>query len=477
MVAPRPLVLGLAAIVAVAACGGARRRDDTGMGARKPDPDEHQELDLCLGDRAEPFDAATVAAIAAAWQALARGEHPAPMHLRKFSAGRCVASWWQPVVPLAGCGAVDPRQRWMPMRDAGTVVLDVATGTFTVRPPGVELFEIDGHVVTRTDAGAIAIETARGAVTVPGFPERVIDDDHAIIADGAGMTVYDLVAGKPVRPVRPRKPGKKDAPGSVAATDVVRDPAAPLGARLISGVVFGAEWEAFAIDGRGKLLTSVRGPASLVAMPVITPEGAVVLVAYHTGTITITTVTGRGKPTTRDVAFDGGAIDHLIKLSVTAGGDVVVVGFATRAAVIRAGADVVTVDAKTGNRVEPTLLAGGNVAVIAADANDGTFAIDTRTGTELAHVDDRTPRFTVGAASVVLVDPRAQNANEQAIVIGADGTVKRGAVGETTIGRFTVRSFAGVADPSMACDARALSALPPLVQYGDYILPTDLVVD
>jgi hypothetical protein len=40
-----------------------------------------------------------------------------------------------------------------------------------------------------------------------------------------------------------------------------------------------------------------------------------------------------------------------------------------------------------------------------------------------------------------------------------------------------VRTFAGIADPSTACDARALSKLPPLVQYDDYILPADLVVD
>lgn len=479
MLARRPFVLGLAGVVALAACGGPRRPDDTGMRRKQPDRDERQELDLCLGDKADPLEPATVAAISAAWQALARGEHPAPFHLRGYSAGRCETSWWHPVVPLAGCGVVEPRQRWFPMRDAGTVVLDLAAGTYTVRPPGLELFEIDDHIVTRTGDNKVAIETAaHGTVDVPGFPERVIDDNYAIVADDVGMTVYDLAAGRKVLPVRPRKPRKGETAPSVAATEVVRDPAGRLGVRMIAGMVFGGvEWEAFAIDPRGKLLGSLRGPASQVAMPVITPEGAVVLVGYHDATITITTATGHGVPTTREVAFDGGAIDHLIKLSVAAAGDVVVVGFATRAAVIRTGADVVTVDAKTGNRVEPTLLAGGTVAVIAADANDGTFAIDTRTGAELAHVDDRTPRFTVGAASAVLVDPRAQHQTEQAVIVDADGTVKRGAVGETTIGRFSVRTFAGVADPAMACDARALSAMPPLVQYDDYLLPADLVVD
>lgn len=465
--------LGLACVAGIA-CGGAHHPAAT----TKHPADDDGRLDVCLGDHADPLDPAP---ITAAWQALARGEHPAPLHLRRFSAGECEESWWHPVTPLAGCGTTESSQRWLPMRDAGTIVLDVAAGTFTLRPPGVELFEIDDHVVTRTADGAIAIETARGSIAVPGFPEHVIDDDHAIIDDTGGMSVYDLVAGRVVMPVRPRKPAKPrtadDAEGDVAATEVVRDPASPVGARIIAGVVFGAEWEAFAIDGRGKLLGSVHGPASMVAFPAITPEGEVVLVAYHDAAITITTVTGHGKPTTRDIAFDAGPTDHILKPVVAAAGDVVVVGFGSRAAVVRGDAAPVVVDGASGNLIRTTLLAGANVAVVSADADDGTFVIDTRTGAELARVDDRAPRFTAGAAAVVLVDPRAQAEAEQAIVIDADGTVRRGAVGETTIGRFTVRTFAGIADPSTACDARALSKLPPLLQYDDYILPADLVVD
>jgi hypothetical protein len=44
------------------------------------------------------------------------------------------------------------------------------------------------------------------------------------------------------------------------------------------------------------------------------------------------------------------------------------------------------------------------------------------------------------------------------------------------VGRFSLRTFAGVVDPARACSARMLSALPPLVRYGDEaVLPADLV--
>jgi hypothetical protein len=55
-------------------------------------------------------------------------------------------------------------------------------------------------------------------------------------------------------------------------------------------------------------------------------------------------------------------------------------------------------------------------------------------------------------------------------------------LGTTRIGSFVIDSIAGVADPRTACDARALSILPPLLRFpgppeteGGYLVPADLL--
>lgn len=466
---PRPLAS--LCLIATTGCGGARSATTPPAPGPTPIAAPDRGLDRCLSVERAPID---LVAVQDTWWALARGEQPPPLHVRRWSAdGECVDSWWQPVEPLAACGVEEPTRRSFLMRDVGTLVVDVPTQKFWLLPADEEYFDVDGHEVNRT-AKLTAIQTAHGGVAVPGFPEHVIDDHHAIIADpaGDGMLVYDLDREQTVMSVVPRK----GTTAAVAGTAVVRDPAARRGARVIGGVVFGGTWEGFAIDGAGKLLASVTAPSGRVALPVVSPEGVMVLAAYRDGAIEVQEVTGRGKPVTRVVPFDAGEVDRLLAPNVAAGGDTVVVGFETRAAILRPDAEPILVEGGRGLFVKLWVLAGGNVVVVVTDGDRGTFVIDARTGAELARVSDHEPKLTLGAGSVIVVDDQAA-ADATAVVVTADGAVRRGPVDKVTVGRYELLSFAGVPDPSRACDARALMVLPALVQYDTWILPDALVVD
>ncbi len=460
----------------LAACGGSPRKDPE---SPHEDSQERRPLDRCLSDEAKPLDAKT---IVATWQQIARGEKPSPLKLRTFSSGICEPSWWTPVGPSGACSGLGPRW-FLTTRDAGTIVVDQSTRAISLLPPGDEMFEIDGYTVIRrsiapgsgsplAESGLeVVIESAAGSRRVPGFPEHIIDDTHAIVATPGGMSVYDLAAGKLTLPVRPRAATK----GSVAATIAVPDPRAPNGARLIGGLVFDMTSEAFAITGAGKLVTSVRGPAHAVAYPAVAPDGTMILAAYRSPTLEIATITPAGAKK-RTTEFP--ATLDVYPPRVLAERDLVVVVIGAKILLWRTGAEPITIDLVRG-RLAPKLLAGGNVLVVGIQQGerDGTIAIDTRTGTEIVRVDDPLPRFSADGQLVAVRDNLAA-LPERAVLVTASGSVKRGPLSTVRVGRFDIDSYAGIPDPATQCNAAAMSLLPPLVEYpGPYYLPADLVID
>lgn len=123
------------------------------------------------------------------------------------------------------------------------------------------------------------------------------------------------------------------------------------------------------------------------------------------------------------------------------------------------------------------MLAGGHVAFVhwRTAGREGTLALDTRDGHEIVRVEDMAPRLLEDGSAAALVDSQAKD-QQHALLVKADRTLTRGALGEIMIGKRKVRTYAGVAEPTTACDVLVPTRLPPLVEYpGPIYLPADLV--
>lgn len=455
-VSPSFILVGLVALVVAAGCVPSAFRQS------------QEGLDLCLGDRRQPLDPAP---IVAAWRRIVRREPVEPLHVRTYSAGRCVSSWWTAVEP-SGCAEREPRHRMFALgRGVGTIVYDLGNQRTSLSEGEVSV--VDDHLVESTPA-ATTIATARGPARVPGLPTHVIGDGLAMVYVGEELELLDLADGSRVFAIQPRPP--LSGRHSIRAPQVLRDPASPNGIAAIGAMdyVDGCESESFAIDGRGKLLASIRGPAKTVASPVVTGDG-IVLVGYGADMIEVRDVRG-GTTRARRVPFSGGRTEGVAPTIAAAAGDTIVVALVSRVAVIRGAGTPFGIDAPANDEwVAPRLLRGGDVAVLRTQRGLAVV-FDTRTNTELGRVEDA-PRFTPDLDAVILIDPRAADDGHRGVVVTAAGLVRRGPIGTTRVGRFSVRTVAGVPDPERACDARALSQIPPLLQYGDLYLPAALVAD
>jgi hypothetical protein len=401
------------------------------------------------------------------------------------------------VEPVAACGEDAPADVWPLDIRAGTVIVDArrtppALTVLAPYVPGEEMWYVDGHVVLRRwpasmrdqqgapeGNGEIELLTPTGARhRLSGFPEHVIDDGHAIVRADPTQHVVDTRTGKIALDVRPAR----KAPTSVAGTVFVPDASSPIGAAAIGALDFAGEtWTAFVLDARGKTLAQLEGPTSDVAQPVATRDGAIVLAAWRAPELEVVRVRG-GRAMTRKVTLQG--IAHRSSRDafvVAAAGDTMAVGLGAQLVVLRGEGAPIVVDtedrADMSRSVAPlTVLAGGNVVVASARGRRaGTLVVDARDGHPIAWTRDEERRITDRAESAVVLDPDAKD-GQYVIVVGADGAVTRGTIGEARVGRFTLRTYAGIVDPARACSARTLSQLPPLLRYGDdAVLPADLV--
>lgn len=467
------------------ACAGVR--SDTGTDERGAVHDE-PDLDVCLGDHPIDLDPSMLARVRSTWEQLARHQTPAPLALAAHAAGHCISTWWTPVTPLAYCGAAPLKLRPLHMPGVGTVLIDAVEGTFSFIGGEREPFDVDGALVTRVivgDAQEVQLESSTGPRPLPGFPEHVIDDRRALVLVGDGAQVVDTLTGDALD-VRPKR-----TPRSIAGTVVVPDASRRHGVDAVGAVDFGTSgWLAFVVDHRGRQIVAVEGPSGHVAMPVVTRDRRILLAALDAtaSQVTVASVAG-GVATTFSFPLPSGTLDaaHPERdLVVVAGeGDLVVVGVGARAFLARAGGapyEVETGDVPVSGfrSIAPlTVLAGGRVVILHSryGGSEGSIVVDTMTSEILLRVRDPTPRVTEDAQRAIVLDNHATDQN-YAVVVDADASLSRGRITDVTVGRFTIRAFAGIPDPSTACDARALSILPPLVQYptGPVFLPASLVV-
>ncbi|CAN5438708.1 hypothetical protein BH09MYX1_BH09MYX1_16210 [soil metagenome] len=437
------------------------------------DPQRHHMLDECLYDGGEPLDPPGLAAVRATWVQWARKEAPSPIeYLRGFGAGPCTAVHWQPVTP--GAFGVDscPRTRTLFMPEVGSVVVDLTTKAASVSEAAadVTVLPLDARrsIVTHQPPGAVAVElVTRGddgkskSVAIQaasdGAGVRRVIDARRIVLDG---DVVDVVSGERLH---------------VPSADVfVPSAIAPMGIAVAAGIVYSmTPWRAFLVDGRGRELAHLGGVAAAVfAMPLGAPEheqGAAIA-SFDDATRTLTVVTFvDGKVERRSAKIDAGPLDAghgTMWLRGAGTRDTLAFGLADSIIAWKSGAAAPVVfrgfEPPPSSRGAEAIFVLAQGRVIIATSDRTTLALDATTGGVLAQGATATTRFTSERA---LFDDRTQPEAMRATVVSADASVRRGRLGTTVVGRFSLATWIDVVDPWLRCDAEALSALPPIVRY------------
>jgi hypothetical protein len=410
--------------------------------------------------------------VASSWQAIVEGRPPTPVRIPAMTE-TCVQRLFQPVVPGTVCLEASPGRVWFPMPKVGTLEFELDTGRFFLTSPDDEKFDVDGYVVDRLMGVQVNIRVPKSRTIaprtwVPGFPEHVIDDAHALVRKGKKLIVHHLPTRKELLGIEPWPLSDQ---ASVAGTEVVRDPKSRFGARLIGGLVvnLAGTTTAFALDENGKALATIAGRLAALRS---TSDGALVLAGFREPVLEVATVTSGGVK--RESVKLTGQVDYPpTSLAMSAANGVVAIGLGSRLVLLRPGAepfqkemprDLVRAD-------QLKVLASGRVVV--AEAAGRTWVFDTKTGEALVEDTSAQPAFMEGpegVTAVLLVDSHVKT-ELGAVVVRSDGQLKRGAFGKTRVGRFEVSTFVGVPHPGAACAAKVLSAMPPMVFFGHWVLP------
>lgn len=490
---PLSLVVMCGPLCGALSCGHAEApgRDTPPPGVARPSPalddteppegrlTEDRVTDRCLNDGGDPLDEPSLAALRAVWLQLSRGEAPSSLaHLRAWGAGPCTPVHWRPVTPAfawrgegvdvddAGC----PRTRTLFMPEVGSVTFELRTRALAVAEAGGDeiVHELDDRrrVVTRRRPDATAVElVTRG--------EGDTSERRALAArpDGNGATrkidAQRVVIDGDVVDVRTGK--RLHVP---SAGIFVPSPKAPWGVSLVGGLdSSGQPWRAFVTDGRGREIARLQGaPAAVVAMPLGREghEEGVALASFDDATRRLSlTVVVDGKVEEKSAVIAAGPLAEGGQsrwLRGVGNKDAVALGLAHSLVVWPRGAPVPVVfsgfDPPTSPRGAEAqfVLDGGRIVVATSDRR--TVVLDVSTREVVA--EGYAARFTRDAAYVE--DPGAVAA-KRAVIIAADGSVRRGPLGTALVGRFSLPQWIDVVDPWLECDARALSALPSLVSY------------
>lgn len=468
--------VSLAVIALMAAC--AHPPPEAPVTAR-----EHP-LDECLGDGPRMLDEPALAALHATWVQVASGRPPSSIaHLRGYSGGVCTREHWRPVTPRyvfpEDGESTCPDRVVLFMPEVGNVELDPKTGRGRVDEPGgdTETYSLgDGRVVTsrRTREGSV-VKLVENGVETPIATESEGSgvtrglDDHRIVIDG---DVLDLTT-------KARLHVKE-------ASVFVASPSEPMGL-----AAYGAQHSAdppFASiigDGRGRVLARLEAktiPSNTVislGMPLHEEGVAVASFDDATRTLKLAAFVRGGSLVRKSATIDAGpltvgktemwlrGVGNRDTVALGLGHKLVVWRLSEPKPVVIAGIDP---DSSSRGAEAKFVLEGGKV-VVASSENDSVF-VDTASGTILGRGPTSSLRYT---RKVAMLEDRTVTPDRSAVVVSSDGTVRRGRIGTTVVGRFSLPTYVDQTDPWLVCEARALTALPPLVVYPmeGTELPTD----
>ncbi|MBL8608103.1 MAG: hypothetical protein JNL38_12330 [Myxococcales bacterium] len=455
----------LPALAIVAGCHGA---------APPPPPAPRERLDgpdPCALDGGAALDDAARALVRATWVELTSGRPPSKIeHLRSFGEGRCARQRWVHVAPR-----VTPRDDDGPcpdtfalfMPELGSVELDPATGRGHVAEPGEDVAIVPlapgRRVVTRRFRGAVSVTLEEGDAKVPvpaasdgaGVVRKI--DDRRVVLDGA---ILDLQT----RASLPAKDASVFVPAALA----------PMGLAATAGQALSPPHSSFIADGRGRVIARLAA-RSIPAMAVL-PLGSVgreegaAIATFDDVTRTLELVTFvSGAVTRRAAVIDAGPLTEGTRemwLRGVGTRDAVALGLAHKLVVWRLSesAPIVAggVDSGASARgAEAVFVLEGGRVVVATSEHD-TVVVDAASGAVLARGPSTTARYTRSAA---MLEDAAAPPERRAVVVLPDGAVRRGSMGSTAVGRFSIPTYVDRVDPWLVCDARALTRLPPIVMY------------
>lgn len=476
------LSLAVVPVLAVlAACGGPAMPAAHHSPVRPAPPAEREAersvnppLDACMGDGRRALDQPALAAVRATWQQVVSGRAPSSIaHLRGYGTGRCVRESWQPVTPryvLPEDGeSACPNRVALFMPEVGNVELDARTGRGRVDEPetDVQVYALDeGRALTsrRSRAGAVVklvsngVETPIAARSDGSGVVRVLDD-HRIVVD---EDVLDLRT--------------KARLHVKSATVFVASPSAPMalaayGAQLSDA----APYASLIGNGQGRTLARLESKSipsnTVVALGTGLHEEGVAVASFDdaTHTLKIAALVRGGSVVRKTATIDAGPLrvgTNEMWLRGVGNRDAVALGLAHKLIVWRLSEPAPLVVAGFGPDLSPRgaeatfVLVGGKV-VVASYAQD-SFIIDATNGTILGRGPTSTLRFT---RKVAMLEEPSATPDRSAVVVSSEGAVRRGRVGSALVGRFSIPTYIDQTDPWLVCEARALTALPPMVMY------------
>ncbi|NOU34922.1 MAG: hypothetical protein HOO96_44080 [Polyangiaceae bacterium] len=475
---PRLSLAVVPVLAVLAACGGPAtptvHRSAVTPAELEAERSGNPPLDACLGDGRRALDEPALAAVRATWQQVVSGRAPSSIaHLRGYGTGRCVSESWQPVTPRyvfpedgeSAC----PNRVALVMPEVGNVEIDARTGRGRVDEPetDVQVYALDeGRTLTsrRTRTGAVVkllasgVETPIAARSDGAGVVRVLDD-HRIVVD---EDVLDLRT--------------KARLHVKSATVFVASPSAPkalaaYGAQLSDA----APYASIIGDGQGRTLARLDSKSipsnTVVALGTSLHEEGVAVASFDDAThmLKIAAFVRGGSVVRKTATIGAGPLrvgTNEMWLRGVGNRDAVALGLAHKLVVWRLSEPAPLVVAGFGPDLSPrgaeaTFVLDGGKVVVASYAQD-SFIIDATNGTILGRGPTSTLRFT---RKVAMLEEPSATPDRSAVVVSSDGAVRRGRVGSALVGRFSIPTYIDQADPWLVCEARALTALPPMVMY------------